>query len=199
MVKQLNARCLAQLSMYPLSKSRILETALTGGCATTVSRSHVTGVATVDRWTIVAQSKGASSQVVAHTSKSPNTPRVLAMMNGLPYLSKLVSGYPLSDLKQWVQEQVQKSSLTMHPVQEVQIAEQTPIGTNYPDRTPTSFRARWQLRSLRSLTAIILSPTRIIDPDCLAQPRLLPLGLRQQEVQTKDVSSEGLLRLGTTS
>ena len=65
----------------------------------------------------MAQSKGASSQVVAYTSKSPSTPRVLVMKNGLPYLSKelfweamhdiaknskLVSGCPLSDLKRLV-------------------------------------------------------------------------------------------------
>ena len=29
--------------------------------------------------------------------------------------------------------------VTMHAVQEVQIAEQTPIGMNYPDRTTTFF------------------------------------------------------------
>ena len=91
----------------------------------------------------------ASSQVV-----SPHTHSALAMKNGLPYLSKelfweamqdisrnskLALGYPLSDLKRLVQDEVQKSSLTAHAAQEMQLAEQTPIGMNYPERTPIFF------------------------------------------------------------
>ena len=104
-----------------------------------------------------------------------------------------VSGYPLSDLKRLVQEQVQKSSLTVHAVQEVQIAEQTPIGLNHPDRTPTFFPNKVAASIAKKFDS------NHMGPDCLAQPRLLPLELRQEEDQTKDVSSKGPMRLSITN
>ena len=84
---------------------------------------------TVARWKIVAQSKGTSSQVVAHTSKPPDTPRVLAMKI-IAQNCTLVSGYSLT-------EQVQTLSLMVHAVQDVQIAAQTVIGLSYPVKTST--------------------------------------------------------------
>ena len=155
------------------------------------------GDCTVATWTTVAQSKAAS---VAYTPKSPNAPtsgdeKSIALsfqgalweaMHEIAKNSKLVSRYRLSDLKRLVQEQVQKSALTVHAVQEVRVAEQTPIVLNYSDRTPTFFP---QLRLPGTVRATI--PTRI-DPDCPLWPGPLRLEHRQGEDQAKDVSQADL-------
>ena len=43
---------------------------------------------TVARWTVIAKSQGASSQVEVYTSRCRGSPKTLLMKNGLPYLSK---------------------------------------------------------------------------------------------------------------
>ena len=43
---------------------------------------------TVAGWTVIAKSVGDSNQVEVYTSSSREQPRILAMKNGLPHLSK---------------------------------------------------------------------------------------------------------------
>ena len=101
-----------------------------------------------------------------------------------------------------------QSSLTVHAVQEVQIAEQEPIGMNFPGKTPTFFPNRVAEAIAKEFdnnhpqpnpNRSRLSAAAKTLTDCLQQPRHSPLGLRQKEDQTKDVSLEGDLSLDTTS
>ena len=97
---------------------------------------------TVASWTVIAKSVGTSSQVEAHTPRSRGSPKSLAIKNGFPYLSKdlfweamqdisaqttLVSGHPWPELKELIHEQMQKSSLMVHAVQEMLLTEPQPI------------------------------------------------------------------------
>ena len=107
---------------------------------------------------------------------------VLIVLVALKCLSAQASK---ADLQHLVQDQVQKSSLTAHAVQDVQIAAQTLIGLGYPVKTSTLSPNR-----VRNSRVYSLSTTRT-DLGCQVPQRPSLLVPRQVKDQRKAVSSGG--------